>query len=79
MVTGVPGSGKTVILIARALHLIKENPDWKIKIVTYNNSLTNKIESILNSIASDIKDNIFLNDMAIQNIDVTTFHKMAKV
>lgn len=78
MVTGVPGSGKTVILIARALHLIKENPDWKIKIVTYNNSLTNKIESILNSIASDIKDNIFLNDMAIQNIDVTTFHKMAK-
>ncbi|WP_270505523.1 UvrD-helicase domain-containing protein [Paraclostridium sordellii] len=78
MVTGVPGSGKTVILIARALHLIKENPDWRIKIVTYNNSLTNKIESILNSIASDIKDNMFLNDIQIQNIDVTTFHKMAK-
>lgn len=78
MVTGVPGSGKTAILIARAIHLIKENPNWKIKIVTYNNSLTNKIESILNSIASDIKDNIFLNDIQIQNIDVTTFHKMAK-
>lgn len=78
MVTGVPGSGKTVILIARALHLIKENPNWKIKIVTYNNSLTNKIESVLNSIANDIKDNIFLNDIQIQNIDVTTFHKMAK-
>lgn len=78
MVTGVPGSGKTVILIARALHLIKENPDWKIKIVTYNNSLTNKIESTLNSIAKDIKDNIFLNDIQIQNIDITTFHKMAK-
>ena len=78
MVTGVPGSGKTVILVARALHLIKENPDWRIKIVTYNNSLTNKIESILNSIASDIKSNIFLKDIAIQNIDVTTFHKMAK-
>lgn len=78
MVTGVPGSGKTVILIARALHLIKENPDWKIKIVTYNNSLTNKIESVLNSIASDIKNNIFLDDIAIENIDITTFHKMAK-
>lgn len=78
MVTGVPGSGKTVILIARALHLIKENPDWKIKIVTYNNSLANKIESTLNSIAKDIKDNIFLNDIQIQNIDITTFHKMAK-
>lgn len=78
MVTGVPGSGKTVILIARALHLIKENPDWKIKIVTYNNSLTNKIESTLNSIAKDIKNNMFLNDIQIQNIDITTFHKMAK-
>lgn len=78
MVTGVPGSGKTAILITRALHLIKENPNWKIKIVTYNNSLTNKIESILNSRASDIKDNKYLNDIQIQNIDVTTFHKMAK-
>lgn len=78
IVTGVPGSGKTLILITRALNLIKENPDWKIKIVTYNNSLANKIESLLNSIANDIKDNIFLNDIQIQNIDVTTFHKMAK-
>jgi len=29
MVTGVPGSGKTVMLLAREIHLIRENPDWK--------------------------------------------------
>lgn len=78
MVTGVPGSGKTVILIARALHLIKENPTWNIKIVTYNKSLSKKIESTLNLIANDIKDNIFFKNIKIEHIDVTTFHKMAK-
>lgn len=34
MVSGIPGSGKIVILLARALHLLKEKPHWKIKIVT---------------------------------------------
>jgi len=43
MITGVPGSGKTVILIARAVFLAEHNPDWKIRIVTYNKSLTQKI------------------------------------
>ncbi|MFR9068756.1 MAG: UvrD-helicase domain-containing protein [Paraclostridium sp.] len=77
MVTGVPGSGKTVILIARAIHLAKENPDWKIKILTYNKSLSAKIDSILSSIAEEIKYNNFLNDIPIQNIDVVHFHKLA--
>ncbi len=31
MVTGVPGSGKTVLLLARAIHLVREHPEWKIK------------------------------------------------
>ena len=48
MVTGIPGSGKTVILLARAVHLIKENPNWKILILTYNKSLSYKLRLYLN-------------------------------
>lgn len=77
MVTGVPGSGKTVILIARALHIAKEHPDWNIEILTYNKSLSSKIESVLNLIAEDIMDNNFLNDIPIENIHVENFHKLA--
>ena len=77
MITGVPGSGKTQILIARAIHLIKENPDWKIQIVTYNLSLTNKIESILNEIARDYSNSSILKDIKLENIGVSTFHKLA--
>ncbi|KHS57693.1 hypothetical protein QX51_06925 [Terrisporobacter othiniensis] len=77
MITGVPGSGKTQILIARAIHLIKENPRWKIQIVTYNLSLANKIESILNEIAKDYSNSFILKDIEIQNIGVSTFHKLA--
>lgn len=77
MVTGVPGSGKTVILIARALHIAKEHPDWNIQILTYNKSLSAKIDSVLNSIAEEVKDNNFLNDIPIENINVVHFHKLA--
>ena len=77
MITGVPGSGKTQILIARAIHLIKENPNWNIQIVTYNLSLTNKIESILNEIAMDYSNSPILKDVNMANISVGTFHKMA--
>ncbi|WP_343336887.1 UvrD-helicase domain-containing protein [Terrisporobacter petrolearius] len=77
MVTGVPGSGKTVILIARALHIAKEHPDWNIQILTYNKSLSAKIGSVLNSIAEEIKDNNFLSDIPIENINAVHFHKLA--
>ena len=45
MVTGVPGSGKTVLLLARAIHLVREHPEWKIKILTYNRSLKQKLRT----------------------------------
>ncbi len=73
MVTGVPGSGKTVLLLARAIHLVREHPEWKIKILTYNRSLKTKIENKLNSLAADLA---FMN-VRLENIDVSTFHKFA--
>lgn len=78
MVTGVPGSGKTIILIARAIHLIKEHPEWQVVILAYNKSLASKIEEKLEIISQDYMENRFLKDIAIQNIHVKTFHKMAR-
>lgn len=73
MVSGVPGSGKTVILLSRALHLIRQNPEWKIRIVTYNKSLASKIEKRIDEFADEYK---FMG-INIENISVSTFHKLA--
>lgn len=71
MVSGVPGSGKTVILQSRAIFLLKENPDWRIKIVTYNRSLKSKIEAKLDQLSSDYD---FMGVNA-DNISVSTFQR----
>ncbi len=73
LISGVPGSGKTVVLIARAIHLLKEYPDWKIAIVTYNKSLTKKINSRLEM----LNDSLYLTNIDLGNIEVTTFHSFA--
>jgi hypothetical protein len=74
MVSGIPGSGKTVILLARAVNLARENPSWKIIILTYNNSLSVKLKNKLESIHEDL-DNMGVN---YQNIEISTFHSLAK-
>ena len=75
MVTGVPGSGKTVILIARAIYLLQKNPDWKILIVTYNKSLTSKIQSKIDTLLNELS---FSNDnINSLNLEVINFHKLA--
>lgn len=74
MVTGIPGSGKTVILLSRAIHLIKENPDWRVLILTYNKSLSYKLNSKLDKIAENFKNNINNNDINLENIEIRNFH-----
>ena len=73
MVTGVPGSGKSVILLARAVYLIKENPDWKILILTYNKSLSHKLNSQLNQMAKNLKET-GINELNLDNITIKNFH-----
>ena len=73
LVSGVPGSGKTVVLIARAVHLLKQYPNWKIAIVTYNKSLTKKINSRLEM----LNDSLYMTDIDLSKIEVTTFHSFA--
>ena len=73
LLSGVPGSGKTVILLSRAIYLLKENPEWNIKIITYNRSLVRKIKQSLKNLCDD------LNFMGLnyENISISTFHKLA--
>lgn len=71
--TGVPGSGKTIMLLSRALFLAKEHPNWKIKIVCYNNSLVNKLKNKIEILRNELE----YNGVNIYNIDISTFHKMA--
>ncbi|NLH39880.1 MAG: AAA family ATPase [Elusimicrobia bacterium] len=59
LIRGVSGSGKTVMLVARAKFLSKINPDWKILVLCFNRSL-----SIY------LKDN--LKDFT--NVEVMTYH-----
>jgi len=73
LISGVPGSGKTVVLIARAIYLLRENPNWKIAIVTYNKSLTKKINNRLKM----LNESLYLTDINLLDIEVTTFHSFA--
>ncbi len=45
---GVAGSGKTVLLIARARYLAIKHPDWKILVLCYNRLLKDLIFHLLN-------------------------------
>ena len=56
--TGIPGSGKTKILLARAMFLAKKKPNWRILILTYNRSLARKLKQQIETHS--------LNDAAIK-------------
>lgn len=73
LITGVPGSGKTVVLMSRAIHLAKARPNWKIKILTYNRTLKSRIESKIN----DIKSILEFEGISLNNLTVDTFHTLA--
>ena len=72
MLTGVPGSGKTVILIARAIHLLQTHPDWTIQIITYTKALAKRISTIIDN------GNVNLLPLNIDTsqIVVSTFHQL---
>ncbi|MFX1450475.1 MAG: 3'-5' exonuclease [Promethearchaeota archaeon] len=48
LIFGVAGSGKTVLLIARARYLAITHPDWKILILCYNRLLRDLIFHLIN-------------------------------
>ena len=65
---GLPGSGKTLILIARAIYTLKENPDYEsILIVVYNSSLRKYIEDVIWKLST------YLYEFDIKRIYVKTY------
>lgn len=67
--SGPPGTGKTVILLARAIHLLRINPNWKIHILTYSKILSKNLSDNLDKLKDELYDNINLS-----NLSISTFH-----
>jgi len=66
LVFGCAGSGKTVILIARARYIAQNNPDSKILVLCYNRLLSQMIK------------NLIVPNKFRARIEVKTFHSWAK-
>lgn len=47
VVTGPPGSGKTLLLAARARHLATAHPDWTVAVVMFNKSLMHYVDDLI--------------------------------
>lgn len=69
LLSGVAGSGKTLILLTRARILAQQHPDYKILILCYNICLSSYIKSILK------EDKAFAQSTKIQ---VSHFHEWAQ-
>ena len=63
VITGPPGSGKTLLLIARARWLASIHQNWTIKVIAYNNLLV----SYLSDLVQDLP-----------NVEVSTFRDFAR-
>lgn len=62
MLSGPPGSGKTLVLAGRAKHLAARHSDWRIALLCFNNALVPYLRSLV---------------FGYSNVAVTTFGKFA--
>jgi superfamily I DNA/RNA helicase len=80
-IKGVAGSGKTTIAMYRAKHLLDTYSDLfreaEIMIFTYNNSLTQYIQSLLPNVISGYQESNDFRKASIKGLQVkvSTFHK----
>jgi hypothetical protein len=63
---GVAGSGKTIILVARARYLARKHPDWRILLVCFNKLLAGSLHRNLNP--QDYKATVIIDN----------YHRLAK-
>jgi superfamily I DNA/RNA helicase len=66
LIFGVAGSGKTVLLLARARYLALLHKNWKILILCYNRLLANYLQEIMNPQDYDA------------DIEISNYHRWAK-
>jgi superfamily I DNA/RNA helicase len=64
LVKGIAGSGKTTVLLRRAVRLLEENPNLTVAIFTYNRTLANYAKHIA-------------GELRLNNLYVHTFHSWA--
>lgn len=67
LITGVAGTGKSIVAVYRAIYLAKKYPDKKILLTAYNRNLITKMEKDVQSIKE-----------GLNNLVVETFHTAAK-
>lgn len=72
LVTGLPGSGKTIMLLTRAIHLLKAEPNSKILILTFTKALSDKLNEYLIQKLNQLS----LSEEVTDNIQIMTFHKL---
>lgn len=71
LIKGVPGSGKTLVLLSKLQNILKEDPNASILFITYNKTLKKYIEDSLKQANPDL-------DLTKINLDVSTYHGWAK-
>lgn len=72
MVSGIPGSGKTVILLSRALHLVQNFENYQVLILTYTKALANKLRHQLNLKAQEMH----VSSPLLDRIEIRHFHQL---
>lgn len=70
LIKGIPGSGKTTVLLAKLEKVLEEDSTASVLFITYNNTLQKYInESLVVTLDEDISKH---------NVEVTTYHRWAK-
>lgn len=68
LIKGIPGSGKTTVLLSKLEIVLETEPDAKVLFITYNNTLQKYINESL----------VGMLDVGVANVDVLTYHKWSK-
>ncbi|MBM9592361.1 UvrD-helicase domain-containing protein [Leptospira sp. 201903075] len=73
-ITGSAGTGKTVVLLHRALRYLKENENKKILFLTFTANLTVEIRSLLQKLI----ESSGLNQSLINNVEITSLYRFSE-
>jgi len=73
LVKGIPGSGKTTVLLMKLQSIVEQEPNASILFITFNNTLQKYIKE---SLKKDLEEELDKN-LENLNVEVFTYHKWA--